>query len=193
MSTDELIDILKRHGVALAEGLSNSELDEIEKRYCFRFPPDLRSLLGKVTPQGNKWTDWHDPDHVINRLEWPLHGICFDIENNGFWPEFWGERPAQLEDAFGVAREKISKVPLLVPIYSHRYLPAEPSEPGNPIFSVYQTDVIYYGANLADYFTNEFAPRSQHTWERPLTEFKKVAFWSWLVEDYPATTLVEEN
>ena len=46
------------------------------------------------------------------------------------------------------------------------------------MFSVYQSDVIYYGGDLADYFEREFVdPR------RPLPQhIKHVRFWSDLVE-----------
>ena len=26
-------------------------------------------------------------------LEWPVDGLLFDVENNGFWIEDWGDRP----------------------------------------------------------------------------------------------------
>jgi hypothetical protein len=47
-------------------------------------------------------------------------------------------------------------VPRLVPVFSHRYLPAEPHLSGNPVLSVYQTDIIYYGSNLKRYIAHEF-------------------------------------
>jgi hypothetical protein len=37
-----------------------------------------------------------------------------------------------------------------------RYIPAEPNESRNPVFSVHQTDIIHYGNDLADYFQREF-------------------------------------
>ena len=36
-------------------------------------------------------------------------------------------------------------------------LPDRPREAGNPVFSVYQTDNIYYGRDLFNYFCNEFS------------------------------------
>ena len=33
----------------------------------------------------------------------------------------------------------------LVPVYSHRYLPAEPKRSCNAVLSVHQTDVVVYG------------------------------------------------
>ncbi|WP_197086969.1 hypothetical protein [Bradyrhizobium sp. LTSPM299] len=38
----------------------------------------------------------------------------------------------------------------------HRYLPEQPHESGNPVFLIFYTDAIYYGANLNDYFEREF-------------------------------------
>lgn len=55
-----------------------------------------------------------------------------------------------------------------------------PSPSGSPVFSAYQTDVIYYGPDLVEYLRNELgigaAPRD--TWS-----FRtKVPFWSRFVE-----------
>jgi hypothetical protein len=52
--------------------------------------------------------------------------------------------------------ETLSGVPALVPVYKHRYLPTMPSESGNPVLSVVQTDIIYYGNDLLDWFDYEF-------------------------------------
>jgi hypothetical protein len=68
-----------------------------------------------------------------------------------WWPE-WGEEPASPDARKEVLRSVVSHAPKLIPLIGHRYLPEEPHEAGNPVFSVYQSDVIYYGANLTDYF-----------------------------------------
>lgn len=46
--------------------------------------------------------------------------------------------------------------PKLIPILSHRYQPGEPHLAGNPGSSVYQTDSIHDGDDLADYLAHEF-------------------------------------
>ena len=51
---------------------------------------------------------------------------------------------------------EVAKAPRLIPILSHRYMPDDPPLAGNPVFSVYQTDIIYYGYDLASYFESEF-------------------------------------
>jgi hypothetical protein len=81
--------------------------------------------------------------------------MLFDVERNAFWMPEWGDRPPEVAATKAVASEAVRGAPALVPIYGHRYLPAEPLETGNPVFSVHQTDVIYYGHDLASYFDAE--------------------------------------
>jgi len=76
-----------------------------------------------------------------------------------------------------VLTQVLSHAPKLIPIFGHRYLPATPSQAGNPIFSVYQSDVIHYGADLADYLDRE-----ENGWESlPWPEVREIDFWSELV------------
>jgi hypothetical protein len=63
-------------------------------------------------------------------------------------------------------------------VLGHRYLPEQPHEPGNPVFSVYQADVIYYGADLIDYFEREFAGWGHRPWP---DQIRYIPFWSDLV------------
>ena len=77
----------------------------------------------------------------------------------------------------------MGEAPKLIPLFGHRFLPDRPREAGNPVFSVYQTDIIYYGTNLANYFANEFhldigAPRC-----RPEEPIKRIEFWSAFAEE----------
>jgi len=51
-----------------------------------------------------------------------------------------------------VVRRRVSGSPPLVPIYGNRYISNEPLLAGNPVLSVWQTDIIYYGYDLASYF-----------------------------------------
>ncbi len=62
---------------------------------------------------------------------------------------------------------------------------------GNPVFSVHQTDIIYYGKNLWDYFEQEFGPHgegwyggqqyAETTSEEYLAVHRPIRFWSSLV------------
>lgn len=171
-------------GVVFEPGLSRDEILAIEDSYGVRFPADLRAFLEYALPVSNGWVNWRgeSPQVVQERLDWPSEGICFDIEHNGFWWEGWGPSPPSLAEACAVARHALASAPRLIPICGHRYMPDRPAESGNPVFSVYQTDIIYYGKDLMDYFANEF-----HYWfERPGYEFdghaRHIEFWSDIVD-----------
>jgi hypothetical protein len=106
--------------------------------------------------------------------------MAFDIEQNTFWLEAWGQRPPELSEAIELARAKVTQAPTLIPIFSHRYLPAEPMLSGNPVFSVYQTDIIYYGDDLGTYLRCEFEALAYVDAVHP--GMRKIRFWSDLVE-----------
>ena len=104
----------------------------------------------------------------------PVDGVLFDVEWNSFWADGWGQRPARMKDALRSARYHLARAPQLVPVYSHRYLPAGRGSFGLPVLSVMQTDVVVYGTDLADYIDNEFGPDGY----RSPTTGAIVEFWS---------------
>lgn len=153
--------ILERVDTELGPGLSEERLRALEAQHAFRFPPELRALLSRAVPLTHGFTPWvsDDEESVAWRTDafaWPSVGVLFDVEHNAFWLEPWGARPADTKEALAVARERLQGVPVLVPVFGHRYLPCEPEGAGNPVLSVYQTDVILYGKDLADWAHCEF-------------------------------------
>ncbi len=171
-------------GVAFAPGLSPGEISGIEQVYGFHFPPDLSAFLMHALPVSKGWVDWRRAatNEIRDRLNWPFESMCFDIEHNAFWLDAWGPKPANNQSAFEVARNAVAGAPRLIPICSHRYLPDRPCEPGNPVFSVYQTDIIYYGANLFDYLCNEFHYHFGRPEYAVTGEIRRIEFWSDLVD-----------
>ncbi len=165
----------------IGPGLGEQELDDIEGRFGFRFAADHRVFLSAGLPHGSRsWPDWRhgDPEDLRARLSWPVEGVLFDVEHNGFWYPDWGPKPAETSDALRIARIELAAVPQLVPLYSHRYLPGTAGESGHPVLSVHQTDIIYYGNDLSDYIRHEFTGRSNgHSRTRAT-----VGFWSYIVE-----------
>jgi hypothetical protein len=163
-SLTTVLEAMQKKGVPFESGLASSEIETIENRYGFRFPPDLRQFLSAGLPVGDDFPNWRtgeikrgpDSRSIVDMLDWPTEGICFDIQNNGFWMQDWGPKPDALDDAFQVARSIVKQAPPLVPVFSHRFLPAEPLAAGNPVLSVYQTDIIYYSADLASYWIRQF-------------------------------------
>lgn len=172
---------LEAAGVNFEAGLTSSEIEFAEEAYGFTFPPDLKEFLQLALPVGLRWPNWRDAadQHIQRIIDWPTEGICFDIENNSFWWDKWGERPEVLQEAFAVAKQKIAAAPRLIPVYSHRYLPATPHLTGNPVFSVYQTDIIYYGTDLGTYLQNEFHFALDDGGSQPI---RRIEFWSDLVD-----------
>ena len=169
-------------GSQVEPGLSEAELAAIEAEFAFKFPPDLRLVLSLGLPSGAGFPAWRDKsqrEELKGRLNWPLESMQFDIDHNMFWYPSWGARPTSNEEAKAIAAREVTKVPKLIPVYVHRYLPTEPCEEGNPVLSVYQTDIIYYGADLADYVKREFG------WLRPLDTpdpTRRIRFWSDIID-----------
>jgi len=174
------------------EGMSDTEIALVEEKYAVRFPPDLREFLQIALPLSQPSSGWFpswrltiagdEESHrkIVASLEWPAEGICFDVEHNGFWMENeWGTRPSELDQAKDVARKKVAESPKLIPIFSHRYIPSEPSTAGNPVFSIYQTDIIHYGADLVSYLEAEFLGGAV---PQDIVAMRPIRFWSRLVE-----------
>lgn len=161
------------------QGYTRDELDAAQERYGLRFPPDLVDLLLDRRPVRG-W-DWRRDDADIRRmLDHPLDGLLFDVEHNDLWWPEWGERPDQAPARAEIVTAVVQAAPRLIPLISHCYLPEQPHKVGNPVFSVMQSDVIYYGADLTDYFAAEFGlgPPS----DRRGREIRRIPFWSDLVD-----------
>lgn len=151
-----VVGLMRKRGLQLTEGFSEAELADLEKEYGFTFPPDYRCFLRTAVPVSDGFADWRSQQDVAKRMSWPLEGIIFDIEHNGFWYGRWGTRPDTSEERYEKVLRHVSEYPRLIPVYSHRYIPDSPQKAGNPVFSVYQTDIIYYGSDLFSYFACEF-------------------------------------
>lgn len=148
---------MRFHTIAFAPGLSDLEVTTVEGRYGFRFPPDLREFLQTGVPVGPMFPDWRAHDAVLGDFFVASQdGILFDVEYNRFWHPEWGIRPTDMAESLSMAKRELARVPPLVPIFGHRLMPTLPHRPGNPVLSVVQTDIIVYGANLAEYLRVEF-------------------------------------
>lgn len=178
------LEILRSMVFDLARGLTESELRRAEEIHRFRFPPDLRALLSQALPVGAMWPDWRSPDSPALRQRFadPSEVIVTDVKN-GFWWPGWGERPEDVGDAIDLAQAALQSVPRLIPVYAHRYLPAEPTLAGNPVLSVLGTDIICYGRDLQHYLENEFKclpPGLATQGDR-----RRIRFWADFLEQAP--------
>ena len=163
--------------VQWGEGYTQAELDHAQHTFGLVFPPDLVALLRDRRPlDGHVWTD---AAAIRRMLDWPFEGLLFDVEHSRLWWPEWGERPSEADARREVLRSVVARAPKLIPLIGHRYLPEQPHEAGNPVFSVYQSDVIHYGTDLADYFEREFIGWESRPWP---DHIKYIPFWSDLVE-----------
>lgn len=177
----EVQNKLRLIGIKFEDGLSEHEINKIEQLYTIEFPNDLKEFLTLGLPISEGFPNWRDfsqenVSKIVSQLEWPLEGILFDIESNSFWFDSWGDKPDSFVNQLATCKEKFIEVPKMIPIYSHRYIPSTPNESGNPVFSIYQTDIIYYGDNLSTYFEVEFFNRNLNTVS--FKSIRKIQFWS---------------
>lgn len=166
----------------MERGLTGEELSRAAERFGIGFPPDLAGFLSvgflsEGLPAGPGFPRWRSLEKSVEaQLAWPHEGILFDVEQNAFWMPEWGERPADIDAAKAVASAAVRAAPVMVPICGYRYLPAEPLEAGNPVFSIHQTDVIYYGHDLASYVEAEWGVG----YERGIdfSRIRPIRFWA---------------
>jgi hypothetical protein len=166
-----------------APGLSTGQIASIEGQLGFRLPDDFAYLFSNLQDPGGVFFPWleFDKRKYDEKIEWVLHGVEFDIEKNNLWLDRWGSKPDELSAALNAARKDFETWPKLLPIYGHRFLAAEPCCEGNPVFSIMQTDIIYYGANLAHYLLNEFVDQN-YTLHTSARKIRRIEVWSGFAE-----------
>jgi hypothetical protein len=162
-----------------AQGLSSDEVASIEAQLGFSLPDDFAYLFQNLQDPGHVLFPWSkfDKREYDASMERVLHGIEFDIEKNYFWLERWGRKPDTLSAALDIARRDFETWPRLLPICGHRFLAAQPCRSGNRVFSIMQTDIIYYRTDLAHYLLNDFVDRdyTHHTYAQ---EIRRIETWS---------------
>lgn len=155
-------------------GLTEAELHRIESQLNFEFADDHRAFLAAGLPVGAGWPNWRSEGRksLQKRLQLPIDGILFAVEWNDFWPDGWGQRPARMKDALRSANYYLARVPRLVPIQSHHYLPAGRGSSGAPVLSVVQTVISVVGADLTTYLDGATGDTAT---------VRAVEFWSALI------------
>jgi len=178
---------LSARGVSFDTGLREQELETVELRCGFLFPPDLRWFLGRWLPIGHGFPNWRQPDSILEeQLRRPIEGILYDVAENHYWRVEWGIRPNTELDAVSVVRHQLRNVPALIPIWKHSYLPSQPTAEGNPVFSVDQSDVIHRGAGLADYLLWLYRSEdevSENSYPAYSPSYRHIDFWTDLARE----------
>lgn len=194
MTTEQIkhiIRLLTDKGVHFESGLTDDEVLQVETKFDINFPPDLKLFLQTALPTSDRFVNWRlglkskdETDKIIDRLGWPLEGMLFDLQSNDFWINSWGDKPNTYEEKERLAKEKYLTFPKLIPIYSHRYIPSRPNEEGNPVFSVHQMDIIFYGYDLATYYANEFSFELTDEFDMLDKPKREIEFWSKWVDEW---------
>jgi hypothetical protein len=153
-------------------GMMDAEVTKAEERYGLTFPPDYRLFLqtlhttdpervryvdGTIHAQfGRPFHDWQgDRAPIDEALAWPLDGLLWSIEADDSWSSTCGDRPTTPEGRAARVRELAAGGPPLIPLMGHRYLVGEPLEAGNPVLSIYGSDVIVYAPTFGTWLVAE--------------------------------------
>lgn len=178
----------------LTPGLTDTEIVSIQDTYNIRFTPAHRAFLQETLPLSiphddmpgivhthpDPWPDWRDGsfDDIRAKLDWPLRTVISDIEDDKFWDESWGKKPEDREEVLNIAKEHLVHVPTLLPVYGHRFV-TQREDQGSEVLSIWGTDVICYGVDLADYIDREFGSL-KGVWDDELWQSRSattVKFW----------------
>lgn len=161
-------------------GLTDREFTWIESEYGIEFADDHRAFLAAGLPINSArpedgatweqpWPDWRDGEEEELRLHvgWPVRVVLHDVEH-GAWLRSWGARPASSAEALRIAGQELAREPKLIPVYGHRFLPGGRGTYGGQVLSIWGTDIISYGRDLAEYITNDFYPLDEDAgpWEK---------------------------
>lgn len=160
----QVVKNLEEVGVVFDDGLTSKEVFEIEKKFEFQFPVDLRDFLKTALPikskDGSPFPNWRKSlqskkveQDIRESMEWPQKSL---IEDENFWYKPWGPKPETGRERRRIFTEKFPNYPKLIPILSHRYISVDPRFEGNPVFSVYGSDTIIYGEDFISYLEHEF-------------------------------------
>jgi hypothetical protein len=179
---------MKERGIVFEPGLTDAEVLAAEQKYGFRFPPDLRIFLQVALPveelnygrKNSPFPDWRsnkpeDVKYIRYRLSWTKITLSSDAAH--CWStDTWAENIEKIRAAVASVKAELKDAPFLIPVYAHRFIPATPHRAGNPVFSMYGIDTIYYGFDLADYLHNEFEVESPE-WAATIPR-RFIPFWS---------------
>lgn len=161
------------------KGLTEEQINDIEKKYAIIFTPEHRLFLrilhtidrkekieytetrdGNVevlydeTPFFYNWLE--DEIDIKEKMDWPFKTIYEDVVGgNQIWLKSWGKRPNSEIQVKKIYSDWYKNTPTLIPLTSHRFLVCEPNLEYNPVLSIWGSDIIVYGWNLRSYLLNE--------------------------------------
>lgn len=179
---NNVINKLKKRGVEFELGLTNNEVDKIESIYNIILPYELKLFLKTAVPISDGFYNWRNfaPENIKFIKETILsfkNNIieCFDDVE---WCPKWGKEPEDIEKRKAKIIEMVNNAPTIIPLYGHRGM-AEINVMNNPVFSIVDTDIIYYGKNIINYLEIEFDIKKYDSLN--LKNITYIPFWSDLI------------
>lgn len=176
-----LVNKLKTQGIIFYAGLSEAEITAIEQTFNFRFPLDCKAFLHNALPATEGFIHWRQTLHsgkmereVKQRLKIPLDGILYDVMKNNFLLDIWGEKLLNLDSRKDHFDKISNQCPVLIPLYKHRYMSTSSYTGGNPVYSIYNSDIICAGNDLSSWIKTEFNLSLPENYQ---TDKKPVQFW----------------
>ena len=167
-----------QRGTRWTSPLSAAQIADAEHRWGLTFPPDYARFLAALhttdLPLICTWVDEHgnlalgeratftnwlgDAAVVRTAVEWPLESLLAEVEQERVWMRSWGRRPRATSARRARVTDLYQDAPTLIPIVGNRYLvAADGTTEGNPIVSVWESDIIAWAPDLASFLRLEFA------------------------------------
>ena len=183
----EIINGMRKKGIFFSTGMSEETIKRIEKVYKITFPERLKEFykIGVPVPTCNEsfpaWTDFQKKNvqKIYDKINKPISSLKLAVMK-GYWVAEWGMRP---NDPVCLERkyDQIAKsAPILIPIYSHHYVPVISGVENPPILSAVGQDIVMYGYDLASYlriiFLGQVADYGQ-------TRIAEIPFWGTVIAD----------
>ena len=195
---DQIKRMLIEKKIKISNGMSEKEIKKVEKIYQIVFPKDYKEILKEFVLDCNNWRDISEKNisYLKDKINAPIEGIIFDIENNGFWMNEFGNKPKNIQERVNIFLKYIEKnnIPKLIPILNNTYMICDENSE-YPIVSVIQKDIIILSNNLINYFEQKLNISKQNElYFRNI----KIPFWSNIInrnyEDlYMVTSLKTEK
>jgi hypothetical protein len=161
------------------QGLTDNQIDAIEKEFAIKFTVEHRAFLrilhaidryeyvdleeddgSIITGKRPYFYNWLvDHDTIKKYLHWPYDTILNDVLGKpNVWLRSWGKRPDSTHEKETVFAKWYHKAPPLLPLQAHTFLISDPNLENRPVLSVWGADTIIKGWSLKAYLVSEFVP-----------------------------------
>jgi len=186
MDFSTVIERMKSAGIQFDKGLTDCEIDHIERLYEIKFPASLRQFYSQALPISEdehgfpEWRDFSDANiaKIKERIDVQYKWLLHDVQRDS-WLAAWGERPHTEGEITARFIEVSRSAPKLIPLYAHRYMPMLEGAENPPVISTVGIDTIYYGSDLNNYLRNEFLNKKRTFYT---TKCMHIPFWSDIIE-----------